>query len=278
MCHRRHLPGGGGTSRPLRQPDECHRCQRAVPNAEWKREEAMSKTLRISRRTVLKGLGTAVALPMLEAMSPGFALAGTGQRSFPKRMAFFFIPNGVHMPAWKPTAHGSQFELPYSLQPLQPFKQELLVLSNLALDAAQAHGDGGGDHARSMSAFLTGTHPKKTYGADIHVGVSVDQVAAMKVGHRTRFPSLELGCDHGLNAGNCDSGYSCAYSNNISWRTPTMPMAKEANPRLVFERLFGNGVKGEAATARAKRQRYRLSILDFVSEDAARLRGRLGGH
>ncbi|HEV3256533.1 MAG TPA: DUF1552 domain-containing protein [Gemmataceae bacterium] len=238
----------------------------------------MTKSLQISRRTVLKGLGTAVALPVLEAMSPALALAGAAKKAFPRRMACIFIPNGVHMAAWTPKDVGNRFELPSALEPLKPFRDQLMVLSNLALDKARPHGDGPGDHARAMAAFLTGCQPRKTHGANIHAGVSVDQVAALSVGKHTRFPSLELGCDRGMNSGNCDSGYSCAYSANISWRTPSMPMAKEINPRLVFERLFAGEVKGEAAAARAKRERYKMSILDFVMEDAGRLKGRLGSH
>jgi hypothetical protein len=225
----------------------------------------------------LKGLGTAVALPWLESMVPAVSLASDGPRqSPPRRLAFIYIPNGVHMSDWTPLAEGSSFALPSSLQPLAPFKDRLLVLSGLTLNPARPNGDGPGDHARAMSAFLTGRQPRKTHGADIRVGVSVDQLAAQKVGHKTRFPSLELGVERGLNSGNCDSGYSCAYSANISWRTESMPMAKEINPRLVFERLFAGEVQGEAEAARAKRERYKLSVLDFVLEDASALKNRLG--
>jgi hypothetical protein len=238
----------------------------------------MSKNRHISRRTVLKGLGTAIALPMLEAMAPALALAGVAAKAAPRRMAFIYVPNGAHMQTWTPEAEGSNFQLPFSLEPLQPLQKDLLVLSGLTLDKARAHGDGGGDHARAMSAFLTGRQPRKTHGADIRVGISVDQIAAEKVGKNTRFPSLELGCDRGLNAGNCDSGYSCAYSANISWRTESTPMAKEVNPRLVFERLFASDVKGEAAASRNKRERYKVSILDFVMEDANQLKMRLGNN
>jgi hypothetical protein len=230
----------------------------------------------ISRRTVLRGLGTAVALPFLEAMMPGIGYAAPDQKSSPRRMAFFYVPNGVVYPDWTPTAEGADFELPFTLEPLKPVKDSVLVLSGLTCDKARPHGDGPGDHARAMSAFLTGRQPRKTSGADIRVGVSVDQVAAQKVGLQTKFASLELGCDRGLNAGNCDSGYSCAYSANLSWRTESTPMAKEIDPRSVFERLFGNEIKGEADAARAKRERYNKSILDFVTEDANRLRGELG--
>jgi Protein of unknown function (DUF1552) len=229
----------------------------------------------ISRRTLLRGVGTAIALPWLEAMQPGKLLAGTAKKP-PTRMAFMYIPNGVHMQDWTPSAVGP-LSLPPILEPLQPVRDHLTVLSGLTLDKARAHGDGPGDHARAMSTFLTGRQPKKTYGADIRVGISVDQYAAQKIGDKTRFPSLELGCDRGLNAGNCDSGYSCAYSANISWKTESTPMAKEINPRLVFERLFADQNKNEVADSRAKRERYRLSVLDFVMEDATRLKGRLGG-
>jgi hypothetical protein len=227
----------------------------------------------------LKGLGTAVALPWLEAMGPvGSLVAGTAGKAPPKRMVFIYIPNGVHMQDWTPPGTGGALMLPPTLKPLDPFKNELTVLSGLALDKARPHGDGPGDHARAMSAFLTGRQARKTHGADIRVGVSVDQLAAQQVGQRTRFPSLELGIERGLNSGNCDSGYSCAYSANISWRTESMPMAKEVNPRLVFERLFAGEVKGEAAASRAKREKYKLSVLDFVMEDANNLKNRLGSN
>src|SRR5262249_33470369 len=152
----------------------------------------------------------------------------------------------------------------------------LLVLSGLTLDQARSHGDGGGDHARAMAAFLTGTHPRKTNGADLRAGVSVDQVAADKVGRATRFPSLEIGCEGGKADGACDHGYSCAYQTNLSWRNESTPMAKEIDPRLVFERLFGGASPAENDAARARRERDRKSILDFVAEDAGRVRGNLG--
>jgi hypothetical protein len=236
----------------------------------------MTNELRISRRTVLKGLGTAVALPLLEAMLPTGGLAAQAKKSPPRRIAFIYVPNGIHMADWTPKAEGSNITLPYILEPLKPFQDQLLVLSGLTLDKARPHGDGPGDHARAMSAFLTGSQPKKTHGADIRVGTSVDQVAAQKIGKHTKFASLEVGCDRGLNSGNCDSGYSCAYSANISWRSATTPNAKEINPRLVFDRLFANRVKGEVDAARAKRERYNASVLDFVQEDARQLKRKLG--
>jgi hypothetical protein len=229
----------------------------------------------ISRRMLLQGVGTAIALPWLEAMQPMAAFAGTAKKP-PTRMAFLYIPNGIHMQEWTPSAVGP-LTLPSILQPLQSVREHLLVLSGLTLDKARANGDGPGDHARAMASFLTGRQAKKTHGADIRIGISVDQYAAQKIGDKTCFPSLEIGCDRGLNSGNCDSGYSCAYSANISWKSESTPMAKEINPRLVFERLFASQNKNEAADSRAKRERYQLSVLDFVMEDATRLKGRLGG-
>jgi Protein of unknown function (DUF1552) len=239
----------------------------------------MSGSVRISRRTVLKGLGVAVALPLLEAMEPMKALAaGTGARAFPKRMAFVYVPNGVHVPDWTPSATGSAFQLPYILDPLNPYKSDLLVLTGLTCDKARPHGDGGGDHARAMAAFLTGRQPRKTDGANLRAGISVDQLAASHVGQTTRFASLEIGCEGGRLSGNCDSGYSCAYSSNLSWRGDATPMPKEVNPRLVFDRLFAGNARNETRQSEARRDRYNQSILDFVADDASQLRARLGGN
>ena len=230
----------------------------------------------ISRRTILRGLGTAVALPWLEAMGP-LARAASAAAAAPRRLAFFYVPNGVHMPRWTPGAVGALGDLPAILRPLAGVKSDLLVLSGLTQDGARAHGDGPGDHARSMASFLTGIHPRKTAGLGLKAGVSVDQVAAAHLGRGTRLPSIELGIDRGAQAGNCDSGYSCAYSSNISWRSESTPMAKEVDPRLAFERLFADQLRpGETAEARARRERYRKSVLDFVAEDARQLQGRLG--
>ncbi|HZH97637.1 MAG TPA: DUF1552 domain-containing protein, partial [Fimbriimonadaceae bacterium] len=160
------------------------------------------------------------------------------------------------------------------LEPLAPVRSSINVLSGLTQHNAFALGNGPGDHARSTAAWLTGVHPYKTAGSDIRLGVSADQVAAQKIGHLTRFGSLELGCERGAQAGDCDSGYSCAYSSSISWRSETTPMAKEVNPRLVFERLFGSDK--DSLESRQKRDRYRLSILDMVLEDANKLKGQLG--
>lgn len=227
----------------------------------------------ISRRTVLRGLGASVALPVLEAMVPTSALAQKAART--NRMAFLFVPNGVDMANWTPAAAGAGYELPSILQPLAKVRGKVSVLTGLAQHNAFALGDGPGDHARSTAAWLTGVHPKKTAGGDIRNGISADQVAALKIGRNTRFSSLELGCERGAIAGDCDSGYSCAYSSSISWRSETTPMGKEVNPRLVFERLFGNG-EADGEAGRAQRDRYRKSILDLVGEDASRLQAQLG--
>jgi hypothetical protein len=238
----------------------------------------MTKAQRISRRTVLRGLGSAIALPWLEAMSQSGALADASVKAgtAPRRMAFLYVPNGVHMPAWTPAETGAKFNLPATLESLKPFQNDLLVLTGLAQHNAEALGDGGGDHARSLACFLTGVHPLKTDGAGIKAGVSVDQVAAQQIGGQTRLPSLELGIERGAQSGNCDSGYSCAYSSNISWRSANTPMAKEVNPRMVFDRLFAASDPSLPAADQKKRDLYRRSILDFALEDAQQLRRRLG--
>lgn len=234
----------------------------------------MSKV--ISRRTVLRGLGAAVSLPLLEGMLPLGALAQSAIKPKANRMAFLFVPNGMNMEFWTPTTEGANFALPSTLEPLAGLRGKFSVLSGLAQHNAFDLGDGPGDHARSTACFLTGVHPKKTSGADIHNGISVDQLAAQKVGDNTTFASLELGCERGALAGDCDSGYSCAYSSSISWRSATTPVAKEINPRLVFERLFGTNAGTDAESF--MRRQYKKSILDFVLEDAAALKSRLGLH
>jgi hypothetical protein len=225
---------------------------------------------------MLRGLGTALALPALEAMGPMKAFAGDGEPARPLRTAFLFVPNGVNTANWFPATEGDKFEFPFTLQPLEPFRKDLLVLSGLTHDKARPNGDGPGDHARSAAAFLTGSQPKKTDGREIKCGVSIDQLAAEKLGGRTRLPSLELGCDRGAMAGNCDSGYSCAYSSTISWKSPTQPLPKEINPRSVFSRMFGDPGAALAARDRARQDMYRKSVLDLVLEDARALGASVG--
>ena len=230
----------------------------------------------LPRRTFLRGLGTAIALPALDAMMPAFASPAKVASSAPLRMAFAYVPNGIIMKDWTPATAGADFELPRILEPLKQYKDQMLLLSGLTHNNGRALGDGPGDHARAAASFLTGVHPRKTFGADIKCGTSVDQVAAQAIGSKTRFASIELGCEDGRLVGNCDSGYSCAYSNSVSWRSETTPMPPEVNPRTVFERLFGSADPTETPAARAKRERYRKSILDFVSEDTAELQKALG--
>src|SRR5579883_1742248 len=240
----------------------------------------MTRAGMLSRRTVLRGLGTAIALPWLEAMAPRAAqAAGPGRSAVapaPLRMAFLYVPNGVHMRDWTPAEAGERFAMPPTLKALEPFRDQVLVLSGLAQHNAAPFGDGGGDHARSLACFLTGVHPLKTDGANLRAGTSIDQVAARELGRHTRLPSLELGIDPSAQSGSCDAGYSCAYSSNISWMSASMPMAKEIDPRLVFDRLFGSRSRGDSPAERFKQQRYERSVLDFVLEDARQLRDRLG--
>ena len=232
----------------------------------------------VSRRAALKGLGTVVALPWLESLARASTVtAPSAAAAAPKRAAFIYVPNGMHIPDWTPKALGKlDGPLPDILKALEPHKDALNVLTNLTLDKARANGDGGGDHARAMSSFLTGRQPRKTHGADIRAGVSADQYLAQAMGQTTRFSSLEIGIERGGQAGNCDTGYSCAYSSNLSWRSESTPNAKEVDPKLVFERLFGGDGPKEKSAARAKRDAYNKSILDFVAEDAKSLNKTLG--
>ena len=236
----------------------------------------MNTSKQLSRRTFLRGLGVSIALPWLEVMGPvtSWANAPTGAQTVPNRMAFLYVPNGKIMEDWTPKRIGADYELTDILKPLENVKDKMLVLSGLTADKARANGDGGGDHARAMAAFLTGAQPRKTDGADIHAGVSVDQVAALHAGNRTRMPSLELGIDPGRRAGNCDSGYSCVYSSTLSWRSATQPLPKEVNPKLAFERLFST----LPDTERAERDQQRKSILDFVMQDSRDLRRHVTGN
>ena len=230
----------------------------------------------LPRRAVLRGLGAGVALPMLQAMSPTRLLAATSTPTAnPLRVGFFYVPNGMHMPDWAPGQTGRAFELTPTLQRLDRHRDHFNVLTGLALDGARPHGDGAGDHARSVAAFLTGAHPRKTDGANIFNGISVDQVIARSVGQATRFGSLELGLESSSQAGNCDSGYSCSYASNMSWRGPVHPMAKETDPRALFDRLFAGAPATSSRRPDDERRRHRQSVLDYVTEDAKRLRNHL---
>ena len=223
----------------------------------------------ISRRSTLRGLGVSLALPFMESF------ARSSSTNIPLRMGYAYIPNGVIMDEWRPRTTGVLGELPSSLKPLQDYKNDIQVLSGLDHTKANANGDGGGDHARANATFLTGCQAKKTAGKDIRVGISVDQIAAEAIGGQTKLPSLELSCDGVRRSGKCDSGYSCAYQYNLSWKTESMPMVPESNPRLVFERLFGKSNSSIDRENQRKRKELNKSILDFAMEDAGRLSKRI---
>jgi hypothetical protein len=230
----------------------------------------------LDRRTLLRGAGLMMALPLLEAMTPlarsAFAsVAEPAAGSSPVRMACMFFPNGAIMPKWKCSGEGDQWELSPTLSPLASVKSKINVISGLKHENGWAGKDGAGDHARSSATFLTSARPLKT-SSRVKLGVSMDQVAASQLQGVTRLPSIELGLTASRSAGSCDSGYSCAYSSNISWRSETQPMAKETIPRLAFERMFSSG----DAIQRRETNMVRQSILDVVSEDARRLMKKVG--
>lgn len=231
----------------------------------------------LPRRTFLRGLGAAaIALPVLDAMTPALATTGSAVTKAPTRLSFVYVPNGIVMKDWTPQGTGTNFEFTRILKPLESMREDLFVLSGLEDHNGNALGDGPGDHARAGASFLTGVHCKKTAGADIQAGISADQIAAQAIGAKTRFPSLELGCEDSRTVGNCDSGYSCAYTNSLSWRTPTTPMPPEVNPRMAFERLFGTLDLSLDPATRTRRAEYRKSILDMVRDDTQNLIGTLG--
>lgn len=246
---------------------------------------AANRQLGLSRRTFLRGVGACLALPALESvMAPAATAATKGAAALaatpsgaPLRMAFVYIPNGVIQDTWWPEGQGNDFQFGETMKPLESLKQSVQVLGGLDHVNATAGPDGAGDHARANGTFLTGVRVRKTAGSDIYAGVSVDQVAAEQVGYLTRFPSIELSCEPARRSGNCDSGYSCAYQFNLAWRSPTTPLAPEANPRLVFERLFGAGTPAERRANFQLRQQQAKSILDFVMSDAQRLQKKLSG-
>jgi len=227
----------------------------------------------LPRRTFLRGLGTAVALPFLDSMVPALAQAQR-RRASPVRMAFVYVPNGIDMRHWNVSSEGALGELPQTLAPLAPLKQDILLLGNLTHNTGRALLDGPGDHGRCSGSYLTGVQVKKSV-TDIRASVSCDQLVANQIGSQTRFPSLEVGLEDARQAGDCDSGYSCAYTNNLAWRNETQPLPPVLDPRALFERLFGDGAE-LGPEARARRQVERRSLLDFITDDTSRLRGSLG--
>ena len=224
----------------------------------------------MTRRSILRGLGVSLAIPSLESFAVG------GVSGIPLRMGFTYIPNGVIMDEWRPLETGPLKSLPNSLKPLQNHTADFQVISGLNHTKAYANGDGGGDHARANATFLTGCQARKTAGKDIKVGVSVDQIAADAIGDKTKLRSLELSCDGVRRSGKCDSGYSCAYQYNLSWKTESMPMVPESNPRLVFERLFGNASSPTDRKGQLRRRALNKSILDFALQGASNFNKRLG--
>ena len=246
--------------------------------------QAAERRASFSRRHFLRGVGACLALPALESLVPWRllaaenALAGTRLATTatgaPLRSAFIFFPNGAIQPTWWPDAAGSAFKFNSTLAPLEPVRPQVRVLGGLDHVCANAGGDGGGDHARGNAVFLTGVRIKKS-ATDIHAGISIDQVMAGRVGHLTRFPSLELTCDDNRPTGGCDSNYACAYEYNLSWSSATTPVTAEFNPRLAFERLFGSGAPGQRAENSRARQLAQRSVLDFVMDDARSLQRRL---
>jgi hypothetical protein len=226
----------------------------------------------LSRRMVLKGIGTTIALPFLDAMTPAFARAADA----PVRLAWVYVPNGIDMRHWTPAAEGPLGTLDGILAPMNAVKDELLVLSNLTTHWGRPLQDGPGDHGRALGSYMTGAQVYKTAGADLKLGISADQIAADVIGKDTRLPSLEVGLEEARQAGNCDSGYSCAYTYNLAWRTETQPLPPVSDPRALFERLFGADAD-EPVAARARRLAMRQSILDEVLGTTNRLQTTLGG-
>jgi len=228
----------------------------------------------LSRRTLLRGIGTAIALPALDAMAPAMNSSKIPGKT-PVRMAFVYVPNGLDMRHWTPTEEGAfTGELPRILRPLEPLRNEFNILSNLTQNGGRALLDGAGDHGRCCGSYLTGVHVKKTM-VDIKAGISCDQIAANQIGLATLFPSLQVGLEDARQAGDCDSGYSCAYTNNLSWKSETQPLPPLLDPRAMFERLFGKGPV-LSPEARARQAKYRRSVLDHVTADTKKLQGDLG--
>jgi len=229
----------------------------------------------VPRRAFLRGMGATLALPLLDGMVPAFASA-LDESATAVRLGIVYVPNGIIMSKWTPATEGAGFEMTPTLEPLAPFRDKMLVLSGLAHKTALAlAGEGAGDHARAAATFLSGVHPKKTEGAGIQAGTTVDQFAAKELGKQTQLMSLELALDSTEVVGSCDGGYSCAYTNTLSWRSPTTPMPMENKPRAVFERLFGDSDSTDPKERIARIRRDR-SVLDFVTEDVTRLVNGLG--
>ena len=227
----------------------------------------------LPRRTFLRGMGVSLALPLLDAMVPAAtALASTAAKPV-RRLGFVYIPNGAVMKSWQPAGDGKMTELSRTLSPLAPFQDQVIVPIGLSQKQAEALGDGNGEHSRAGTVWLSGVHPKETEGADVRNGITADQIAAQHIGGDTPLTSLELAMEQTYLIGNCDNGYSCVYTNSISWRTATTPNPHETNPRIVFQRMFGDGGTPEQRLAQLQEDR---SILDWVTQDISQLQKRLG--
>lgn len=249
------------------------------------RSRAAERQLSLNRRQFLRGLGACIALPVFEsavspmlraAAAPGANPMGVTASGAPLRMAYVLFPNGAHQANWWPAGADSAFTLGKTMAPLAPLQKSFQILGELDHKNAAPGNDGAGDHARANATFLTGARARKTDSTDIEVGISVDQIVAQRMGHLTRFASLELSCDAVRKSGRCDSGYSCAYMHNLAWASPSTPVAPEPNPRLVFERLFGAGAPAERQKNFQMRQNTQRSLLDSVLDDARSLQRELG--
>jgi len=227
----------------------------------------------ISRRTALRGMGVTLALPLLDAMTPAFKAQSKGAAAALPRMGFFYTPNGVTLSHYLPKTTGADFEITPILKPLESVRDQMVIVTGLANSQADPLDLGSGPHTRCQAVWLNGCRTKRTEGADVRAGTTIDQLAAQELGKETPLVSLELALEPNFTVGNCEGGYSCTYINTFSWRTPTMPLPMETNPHAVFERLFGDG--GNAAARRAQMRKYQ-SILDSVRDDIARLEGKLG--
>src|SRR2546425_5821120 len=228
----------------------------------------------ISRRTVLRGIGTAVALPLLDAMVPALTAAAQTPAKAVRRLGVVYHPNGIIYDKWLPRGAGAGFELSPVLTPLEPFRDKLVIVTGLYSDQAEALGDGGGDHSRASGTYLTGVHVKRS-DTVVENGISMDQIAAKAFERETQLSSLQLTVDDASLVGACDVGYSCAYSSTLSWLTSTLPLMAENNPRVVFERLFGTSDSTDARV-RASRLQQDRSILDSITDRVKALQRKLG--
>ena len=229
----------------------------------------------MNRRSILRGTGAALALPLMEAMMPASSVAAEVADAARKRLHVIYTPNGMMMQNWTPATEGQGYALTPILQPLAAYRDKFMVISGLDHGQAEALGDGAGDHGRCCGSWLTGMHVKKTEGADLASGISMDQVVAKQFGEITQIPSIEMGLEPPSLVGSCDTGYSCAYTNTLSWSSPSTPLPVTVNPREIFEQLFGDGDSLDAKSRLAQLKRQ-ASILDFVADDAKRLSNRMG--